>query len=233
MHRLTLKNTGARHRKISLFSYIEWCLWNAEDDGTNFQRNLSTGEVEVEDGVIYHKTEYRERRDHYAFYSVNQPISGFDTDRECFLGPYRGVENPLCVEQGQATNSYAHGWSPIASHHVEVELAPGEERTLVFVLGYCEVEKSQKWQSPGVINKTPAQEMIKRYADDHSVQQALDDLATHWGKLLGKFQVNSPDKKFNRSLNIWNQYQNMVTFNLSRSASFYESGIGRGMGFRD
>lgn len=233
VHRLTLKNSGARHRKISLFSYIEWCLWNAEDDGANFQRNLSTGEVEVEGSVIYHKTEYRERRDHYAFYSVNQPISGFDTDRESFLGPYRGVDNPLCVETGKASNSHAHGWSPIASHHVEVELAPGEERTLVFVLGYCEVNKAQKWQSPGVINKAPAKEVISRYESAHSVQQALNALATHWDKLLGTFQLKSPDKKLNRSLNIWNQYQNMVTFNLSRSASFYESGIGRGMGFRD
>ncbi|WP_166424702.1 glycosyl transferase [Paraglaciecola sp. 20A4] len=233
VHRLTLKNSGARHRKISLFSYIEWCLWNAEDDGANFQRNLSTGEVEVEGSVIYHKTEYRERRDHYAFYSVNQPISGFDTDRESFLGPYRGVGNPLCVQNGQATNSHAHGWSPIASHHLEVELAPGEEHTLVFVLGYCEVDKAQKWQSPGVINKTPAKDMMSRYESAYSVQQALSALAAHWDKLLGTFQLNSPDKKLNRSLNIWNQYQNMVTFNLSRSASFYESGIGRGMGFRD
>jgi len=233
VHRLTLKNSTVKHKKIDLFSYMEWCLWNAEDDAANFQRNLSTGEVEVEDGVIYHKTEYRERRDHYAFYSVNQRISGFDTDRESFLGPYRGVENPLCVENGQATNSHAQGWSPIASHHLQVELAPGEEHTLVFVLGYCEVDKTQKWQSPGVINKIPAQQLINRYDSAQKVQNALAALAAYWDQLLGKFQLNSPDDKLNRSLNIWNQYQNMVTFNLSRSASFYESGIGRGMGFRD
>ncbi|MGY0636665.1 MAG: GH36-type glycosyl hydrolase domain-containing protein [Paraglaciecola chathamensis] len=233
VHSLTLKNTASVHRKISLFSYVEWCLWNAEDDGSNFQRNLSTGEVEVEDGVIYHKTEFRERRNHYAFYSVNQPVCGFDTDRERFLGPYRGVENPLCVEQGKATNSHAHGWSPIASHHLEVALAPGEERTFVFVLGYCEVAKNDKWQSPGIINKAPAKQMINRYKTQCDVQKALDALATYWDSLLGNFRLNSPDPKLNRSLNIWNQYQNMVTFNLSRSASFYESGIGRGMGFRD
>jgi cellobiose phosphorylase len=34
-------------------------------------------------------------------------------------------------------------------------------------------------------------------------------------------------------INIWNAYQCMATFNLSRSASLFESGLGRGMGFRD
>lgn len=233
VHSLTLTNQSDSGKNIDLFSFIEWCLWNAEDDGTNFQRNLSTGEVEVEGSTIYHKTEYRERRDHYAFYSVNQPIAGFETDRETFLGPYRGFERPIAVEKAEMQNSLARGWSPIASHHIKCELAAGESKTLIFVLGYCEVESAHKWQAPNIINKAPAQQIQQQFDSPEKVASELKKLADYWHTLLNKMTVNSPDERFNRSLNIWNQYQNMVTFNLSRSASFYESGIGRGMGFRD
>ncbi|MBF7073855.1 glycosyl transferase [Glaciecola sp. MH2013] len=233
VHKLIVTNNGSSATDLSMFSYIEWCLWNAEDDGANFQRNLSTGEVEIEGSTLFHKTEYRERRDHYSFFHVNQPITGFDTDRESFLGPYRGVHKPLAVTNGQSTNSKAHGWSPIASHHVNMKLAPGESKEFMFVLGYVEVAHEQKWEAPGVINKAPANELIARFDSTEKVDAALAALNTYWHDLLNKCHVKTPDDRFNRALNIWNQYQNMVTFNLSRSASFYESGIGRGMGFRD
>lgn len=233
VHKLTVTNEGTSSKELSLFSYLEWCLWNAEDDGANFQRNLSTGEVEVEGSTLFHKTEYRERRNHYSFFHVNQSITGYDTDRESFLGPYRGVHKPLAVTNGQSTNSVAHGWSPIASHHINMKLAPGETRELMFVLGYVEVAPAEKWESKGIINKQPAQALIAKFDTTEKVNSALDELHTYWHTLLNKCHVSTPDDRFNRALNIWNQYQNMVTFNLSRSASFYESGIGRGMGFRD
>jgi cellobiose phosphorylase len=233
VHSLTLTNQSANNKTVNVFSFIEWCLWNAEDDGANFQRNLSTGEVEVEDNTIYHKTEYRERRNHYAFYSVNQDITGYDTNRESFLGPYRGFDRPIAVEQAQSSNSWARGWSPIASHHLKIELKPGESQTLVFTLGYVEVNEEQKWASKNVINKEPAKHLMAKFDSPEKVKEELAKLNAYWHDLLTKFTVHTPDDKFNRAVNIWNQYQNMVTFNLSRSASFYESGIGRGMGFRD
>ena len=94
IHRVTLTNTSAASKDFKLFSCVEWCLWNAATDMENFQRNFSTGEVEVQGSVIYHKTEYRERRNHYAFYGVNAPVSGYDTDRESFIGLYNGFEAP-------------------------------------------------------------------------------------------------------------------------------------------
>jgi len=233
VYRLQLTNLASHKQNISLFSLLEWCLWNAEDDGANFQRNLSTGEVEAEGSVLYHKTEYRERRNHYAFYGVNRAVSGFDTDRDSFLGPYRGFDYPQAVENGKAGNSIAHGWSPVASHHIELSLAPAEQQTLIFVLGYVELPKEQKWQAPGVINKAPAKALLSHFDNAEKCQAELDRLQHYWHSQLGSFSIQTPDKRFDRSLNIWNQYQNMVTFNLSRSASFYESGIGRGMGFRD
>ncbi|MBU5672038.1 GH36-type glycosyl hydrolase domain-containing protein [Paenibacillus brevis] len=233
VHRLTVKNTSSANKTVSLFSFAEFCLWNAQDDMTNFQRNLSTGEVEVKDSVIYHKTEYRERRNHYAFYSVNRAIDGFDTDRESFVGLYNGLHEPQVVVEGKASNSVASGWSPIGSHEVKLTLAPGEEQSLVFILGYVEVPEEDKWEAPSVINKKPALAMIDQFATDTDVDRALEALATYWDGLLSKYQINSGDDKLNRMVNIWNPYQCMVTFNMSRSASYFESGIGRGMGFRD
>lgn len=228
-----LTNQSDSKKTVSLFSYVEWCLWNADDDSRNFQRNLSTGEVEVVGSAIYHKTEYRERRNHYAVYSVNTPVDGFDTNRDAFLGAYRGAANPEVVEKGQASNSVAHGWSPIASHQINVTLEPGESKTFVFVLGYIENPEEQKWEAPGIINKKPAEAMLAKYQTDADVDKAFASLNEYWNELLSKYTVKSSNDKVNRMVNIWNQYQCMVTFNMSRSASYYESGIGRGMGFRD
>lgn len=233
IQKVTLRNTGPIVKKIKLFSFVEWCLWNAQDDMTNFQRNFSTGQVEVEGSVIYHKTEYRERRDHYAFYSANKPVCGFDTDREAFLGLYNGFHEPQAALSGESGNSIAHGWSPIASHCIEVELQPGEEKEIVFVLGYVENHDEEKWVSHQVINKRKAHEMIDQFSTAESVNGAFDQLKAFWDEKLSIYQLDSDDKKLARMVNTWNPYQCMITYHFSRSASFFESGIGRGMGFRD
>ncbi len=233
IQKVTLKNNTSETKKIKFFSFLEWALWNASTDMENFQRNFSTGEVEVDGSVIYHKTEYKERRDHYAYYSVNQAVSGFDTDRESFMGLYNGFEEPEVVFNGQPTNSVAHGWSPIASHYLEIELQPGESKDLIFVLGYVENEEDEKWESKGIINKTKAKKTISDFDSVEKVNAAFDELNAYWDKLLSSFTIESGNDKLDRMVNIWNQYQCMITFCFSRSASFFESGIGRGMGFRD
>ena len=233
VQKLTLTNNSEVTKKLKIFSFTEWCLWNAAADMENFQRNFSTGEVEVEGSVIYHKTEYKERRDHYAYYSVNTPIKGFDTDRETFFGLYNGFDEPQVVAEGNPTNTVAHGWSPIASHCIEVDLQPGESKDFVFVLGYVENAEDEKWESKGVINKIKAKATIARFDTAEKVDAALADLKKYWENLLSIYQVKSGEEKLDRMVNIWNQYQCMITFCFSRSASFFESGIGRGMGFRD
>jgi cellobiose phosphorylase len=233
VHQVTLTNESSAKKSFKLFSFAEWCLWNAADDSANFQRNFSTGEVEIDGSTLYHKTEYRERRDHYALYHVNAPIAGFDTDRESFFGLYNGFGEPDVVASGESKNSVASGWSPIASHCLAVELAPGETKTFVFTLGYVEVPKDKKWEKPGVINKQPAKKLIDAFSTTEQVTAALGKLREHWNGLLGLYELDSKDEKLNRMVNIWNPYQCMVTFNMSRSASYFESGIGRGMGFRD
>ena len=233
VRQLRLTNSTSGTKELKLFSYVEWCLWDAMDDMTNFQRNLSTGEVEVAGSMLCHKTEYRERRNHFAFYSVNAPVDGFDTSRESFLGVYNGPDHPEAVERGACTNSVASGWFPVAAHQLNVTLAPGESRSFVFVLGYCENPEDKKWEAENVINKAPAEAMVSRYAADEDVEAAFLTLKNYWKDLLGRFHAATSMPEVNRMVNIWNQYQCMVTFNMSRSASYFESGIGRGMGFRD
>jgi len=233
VHKITLTNESKSDKDIDIFSFIEFCLWNANDDMTNFQRNFSIGEVEVDGSRIYHKTEYRERRNHYAVWAVNVPVAGFDTDRQTFLGLYNGFDHPETVFAGQARNSVASGWAPVGSHQIKLRLAPGETKALVFVLGYCENQEDQKWERPGVINKAPANALLNAYGTAEAADAALAALKDYWDTLLGRFTVNAEDKRMARMASVWNQYQCMVTFNMSRSASYFESGIGRGMGFRD
>ena len=233
VNKVTLTNESSETKEFKLFSYVEFCLWNADDDMKNFQRLLSCGEVEIKGSVIYHKTEYRERRNHYAFFSVNDKIDGFDTIRDDFLGAYNNNDRPDVVVNGKAGNTVASGWSPIASHQLNITLKPGESKTLIFVLGYIENPDDDKWESYGVINKKPAEAMQARYKTEADVEKAFAALKTYWDNLFSIYHVESGDEKVNRMVNIWNQYQCMVTFNMSRSASYYESGIGRGMGFRD
>ncbi len=233
VHKLTLRNTAGAEKTLRVTGAVEWCLWNAVDDATNFQRNLNIAEVEVEGSTVYHKTEYRERRNHYAYYGVNAPIDGFDTDRDRFLGRMGSWRGPKAVEEERNFDSMAHEWAPIAALTVPVTLAPGEERTLVFTLGYGENPRDDKFLAPGIIRKDSAHRTLARFDDAAAADAALAELAAYWDGLLGGFRVSSGDEKLDRMVNIWNQYQCMVTFNMSRSASYFESDTGRGMGFRD
>ena len=232
---LTVTNKSDRARELSAFSCVEFCLWDALDDSSNFQRNLNIGEVEIEDGVIYHKTEYRERRNHFAYFACSEPILGFETQREAFLGAYRGWENPQVVELDQTSNSHRVGWSPVGVHHIHISLAPGEKKRVIFLLGYHENPPDQKISPPGsqILNKTRVRPIIDKFLRPDAVDAAFTDLREMWKDFLEVMQVDTSNQHVNRMVNIWNAYQCMVTFNLSRSASYFESGIGRGMGFRD
>ena len=231
--RFTVRNGGTERRRLRVFPYLEFCLWDAMDDSSNFQRNLSTGEVEIKGAVIYHKTEYRERRDHYAVFWANRPADGFDTSREAFIGVYGSPARPEAVFGEGCTGSVTHGWQPVAAQQFDLTLEPGTSESIIFGLGYIENPREEKWAAPGVVNKARAEAMMERYATDSAFDAALQELHDYWSQLLSGYQVASGADRLDRMVNIWNQYQCMVTFNMSRSASYFESGMGRGMGFRD
>ena len=239
-----LANRRPEAADISIFSSVEFCLWDALDDATNFQRNYSIGEVEVPDeaaadlseaGLIIHKTEYRERRNHVAYFACSERLAGYETDRESFLGPYRGWDSPRAVELGVTTRSEAHGWQPVGVHHVTIHLAPGEEKRVIFLLGYHENPPPEKFAPPGSqrVSRRTLLPVVRRFLEPGEVDAAFTAMHEHWDGLLGRVTVRTPDEHTNRMVNIWNPYQVMATFNLSRSASYFESGMGRGIGFRD
>ena len=252
---LTLKNHRVETADLSVFSAVEFCLWDANDDAANFQRNYSIGQIEVwtglddspvplspsgrgaslPGGVIIHKSEYRERRNHFAYFACSEKPAGFDTQREAFLGPYRGWDSPQAVESGQTSDSEAHGWQPIGAHHIKIQLKSGQQKKIIFLLGYHENRRDEKFDPPESqnVNRKTVLPIIARYLNENEVENAFGQLRKYWEGLLGRFTVNTPDEHANRMVNIWNAYQVMITFNMSRSASYFESGIGRGMGFRD
>ncbi len=229
----TVRNKGATTKNLTLFSFVEFCLFEALNDMTNYQRTYSIGEVEVEGSAIYHKTEYRERRNHYTLFACTHPIDGFDTSRDAFIGVHNGLHDPAVPFEGTAKNSVVHGWNPIGSHQINLTLAPGASESFAFILAYVEQGGNEKFTAPFVMNKEVGQELIARYSSPGAIDSAFQSVKDHWEGLLSRFQVECPDPHAARMLNTWNQYQCMVTFNLSRSASLFETGIGRGMGYRD
>ena len=231
--RVSVFNETKERKQLQLFPYVEFCLWDAMDDASNFQRNFSTGEVEVVGSAIYHKTEYRERRNHYAVFWANREVCGFDTSRDAFIGLYGSPAKPEAVFGTGCTGSIAHGWQPVAAQQLEICLEPGKSDSMIFGLGYIENPETEKWERPGIVNKTKAERMMERFSDRKAFDAALLELKQFWTRLLSGYEVDSGDERLDRMVNIWNQYQCMVTFNMSRSASYFESGMGRGMGFRD
>ncbi|MGI6280309.1 MAG: GH36-type glycosyl hydrolase domain-containing protein [Acutalibacteraceae bacterium] len=233
LHDMVLTNETDKEKTVHVYGVMEWCLWNAVDDSQNYQRNLNIAESEVEPGIIYHKTEYRERRDHYAYYAVNRPTAGYDTDRNTFIGHMGDWADPQLVREERSASSHIVGWYPIGCHHLEITLKPGESYRATFVLGYAKNPRDKKFIAPGVIRKDTAKEVIAKFSAPQAVDEALSELGRYWDGLLSNYQLRCDNEKLNRMVNIWHQYQCMVTFNMSRSASYYETGTGRGMGFRD
>jgi cellobiose phosphorylase len=229
----TVRNTGKTAKKLKLFSFVEFCLFDALNDMTNYQRTYSIGEVEIEGSGIYHKPEYRERRNHYTLFGCTRPVARYDTSRDVFVCVHNGLHEPAVPLAGQARNSRAYGWNPVGSHQIDLDLAPGAEETFAFVLAYVDQGDLPKFNAPFVMNKQKGREILSQYRSVASVDAAFLKLRDRWNDLLSAFQASCPNPHAQRMMNVWNQYQCVATFNLSRSASLYETGIGRGMGFRD
>jgi len=217
---MEVKNNSLQSRSLSLFSFVEFCLWDALNDMTDYQYNLNIGETKVEGNTIYHLSRYRVEKSYFAYFASSADIAGFDTQREDFLGRYGDLSAPRAVVENKPNNSIACGWAPVGSHNIQLELKSGETKTMIFVLGISEKTGAEK-------------EVIKKFSSKESTEKELAKLKKYWDDNLSKLWVKTPDEDVNLMVNVWNQYQVRTTFNWSRSASYYESGIGRGMGFRD
>ncbi len=219
---LKVTNNSKKTRNIKLFTYLEFCLWHAQDDMTDFQYTLNIASAVNEGNLVFHQTGYAPKSGRFglAYFGCNKPIAGYDCDRETFIGQYHSESDPAAVEKGKSFNSVASGGNPIASVSVNLILKPGQSKDIIFMLGVAET-------------KEEAKASYKKYLNEKAVYKALDELKTYWNMYLGHYSAETPDPDVNSMVNIWNQYQCRTTFNWSRSASYYEAGIGRGMGFRD
>lgn len=229
----TVRNKSGKAKDLTLFSFVEFCLYEALNDMTNYQRNYSIGEVEVEGAAIYHKTEYRERRNHYTLFGCTREINGFDISRDDFVGVHNGLNDAQVPLSGQSTSSEYCGWNPVGSHQINLKLAAGEETSFAFILAYVDQGDLPKFEAPTVLNKEKGRAIMAKYADIDVVDEAFSKVRKSWDKHLDKVAVDCPNEHLQRMVNAWNPAQCMATFNLSRSASGYETGIGRGMGYRD
>ncbi|MBI5699346.1 glycosyl transferase [Candidatus Saganbacteria bacterium] len=220
--RVEIQNLKVKSQNISLFSFVEFCLWNAVEDQTNFQRTWSTGLAHCEGSTIFHTTQYGYWKDIFAYFSVSEKIHSYDCQRRDFLGDfgYGTLQRPKAVVEGKCSNSKAIGWAPIGAHCLKLKLKPGEKKTIIFVLGCATKVQNSKVK-------------IQKFTKPKVVDQELKKLKEYWEENLSKLQIETPDPEMNAQINVWNQYQCMQTFNWSRYASYYEAGIGRGMGFRD
>ncbi|MBN2755132.1 MAG: glycosyl transferase [Candidatus Goldbacteria bacterium] len=218
--RIKVKNNSAKPRKMSLFTYVEFCLWDALNDMTDYQYNLNIGRTEFKNNAMYHTTLYNMHKHQFAYFWADKKVASYDGVRQDFTGPYRGEANPIAVERGKCSNKLAVGWAPFGGLHINVNLKAKEEKEVTFVLGYCD-------------NMGQEEKVFANYSKKGAVDEALKTLAGYWDNNLNKYQCETPDANVNSMVNVWNQYQCMTTFNWSRSASYYEAGGERGMGFRD
>ena len=218
--RVRVKNSGIRTRFLRSFSYAELCYWDAVTDQTNLDWGMHIVHTHYHDGILITSTQFRPT---FTFFSSNRLPIGFDSDRESFIGRYRDLSAPVVVEVGQPRHSEAPRGNNIAMLCHELELAPGEEIELTYILGIMD--------SP-----TPIQSIkpiLERFTQPTNVEIAFQQLRTGWREFLDRFTVQTPDTEMNSMLNFWNAVQCRTNLYWSRFISGYDTGLGRGMGTRD
>ncbi|MBA7514907.1 Cellobiose phosphorylase [subsurface metagenome] len=217
---LTVQNTSSERKELNIFSYAEFCLWSAISDQRDLQyiQNVAVAKYsEKNKAIFYHLFDLST---YVAFFSSNGNITSYDCDREAFIGDYRSEANPISVEKGRCGDSQALGGNPIAATCNTIVLNPNESKKIIFVLGVIK-EKSQ------------ATQIIHKFEKFENVEIEFLKMKEAWDNYLKNLVAETPDKDFNSIINIWNPYQCKTTFDWARYVSFYETGIGRGIGFRD
>lgn len=215
---LKVKNTLNVPKKLQIFSYAEFCFWDAILDQQNVDWAQQINQGRYKDNVITWYPHYI--KDNGSFFATSGKVSSYDTNLETFIGKYHSEANPAAVEQGACSNSISYRTNGVGAFCNELELGKGEESEIVFILGYSE-------------NRNRIHDEIKDYLSPVEAHKALKRLNDHWSEYTGKLHVETPDNEMNLFVNTWNQYQSKTTFNWSRFVSLYQLGLGRGMGIRD
>ena len=215
---LKVTNTLKVPKKLQIFSYAEFCFWDAILDQQNVDWAQQINQGRYDNGIITWYPHYIDNN--ASFFATSGDVSSYDTNLESFIGRYHSEANPIAVEQGACSNSISYRTNGVGAFCNEVELQAGESKEIVFILGYTE-------------NRAEISKDIKAYLDPDEANAALARLSESWEDYIGKLHVETPDHDMNLFVNMWNQYQCKTTFNWSRFVSLYQLGLGRGMGIRD
>jgi cellobiose phosphorylase len=224
---LTLRNTTKRPRKLNLFTYFEWGLGAAPDWHREFHKSfIETSYDPAVHGIMAAKRlwEVPTDRGHWntewpyvAFHASSiKPVS-FETDKEAFLGMYGDLRSPSAVRKGKLGGHEGNWLDPVGSLHLRVTLKPGEERSLVFLLGAAD-------------SLEHARGLIAKYGDEHEARKSLVAVRERWDAILGTTEVATPDAAMNVMENTWLKYQT-ISGRLWARTAYYQTG--GAYGFRD
>ncbi len=212
-----VKNVSEKVRKLSVFSYLEFSFHHIMIDNQNYQMSLYCAGASYEDGIIEEDLFYEEEG--YQYFTASFEPDGFDCMRDKFIGTYNTETNPEAVAAGRCSSSYEKGGNHCGSLQKDLELQPGEEVRLIFMLGEGRREEGRR--------------VREKYADEAAVDAVYADLRQYWEDKCGKLQIQTPNEGMNTLINTWTLYQSEINVMFSRFASFIEVGGRVGLGYRD
>ncbi len=229
---LKVKNNSNEKRRLRLYTFVEYSNnWHILQDFMNLQYTQYILRMNVVDNIIDHGInvllaeetkdfENHDGRRHTFLGVVGATVTGFDTDRDKFLGDYRSYHNPIVVENGEATNSLAYGDNGCGVLQIDLDLDAGESTELAIIMGIGSAENKGK-------------NVIKEFSNLSKVTEEFQKLKNYWHSRLEGLHVSTPDKEFNSMTNMWSPYNCMMTYSWSRAASLVYSGERDGLGYRD
>ena len=229
---LKVTNTSRKKRNLSIFTFVEYTNnWKLSQDLNNLQYSQYIIKMDVVDNIIDHGTNVympsmpeqieEDGQGRHTFLAITgAKVKGFDTDRDIFLGPYRTYANPVVVKKGKCKNSIAVGDNGCGTLQVDIKLKPNESKDLIIIMGIG---------TAGIEGK----KAVREFGNPTTVKEEFEKLRKFWHSKIEGLIAETPDKEFNSMFNVWNPYNNLMTFAWSRAASLIYSGERDGLGYRD
>lgn len=207
---LKLKNTGSQNKKLKISHFLRPVLGVDEATSRNIQINrLNT--------TFIAKNKYSELKDESLFLDFSLPISDFTTDRDEFFGSSRGNQIPEGVYKASLSHKLGAGYDPSIVTRYDLELAPGQEKNLILIIGAAKKTEFIK-------------KLCQKYKKLDNVKLELQNVVDNWKNITGKIQIKTPDPAMDLMLNGWLIYQTLSCRIFGKSG-YYQSG--GAYGFRD
>lgn len=227
-----ITNCDSVARRLRVFTFVEYANnWHIMQDFMNLQYTQFVCRMNCVDGMIDHginvllpdgagEFENHDGNRHTFLAVSDADVTGFDTDRDAFLGTYRSYHNPVAVERGACSNSLAYGDNGCGVLQLDIDLQPGQSREFVVFMGIGKAD-------------VQGRAIRKEFGDLKTVHKAFDDLKAHWHSQIEGIHVQTPDPEFNSMTNMWSPFNCLMTYAWSRAASLIYSGERDGLGYRD